>query len=434
MKNLIPLVLAFLASMPLNGQSHLTEHTLQLDAPENSPAATPDNFHWMAGRWLGKGFGGTLEENWNPPMGGTMVATFRLIRNGEVQFYEICTLEPEDGSVIYRVKHFDPGMKGWEEKDEYVAFPLVKLEHHKAYFSGLTIERNGNTITQYLAVKQKDGSYKEHPLVFERSTVTTTSEQHKMMDEFDWKVDKTPILFLGSYHMANPGADQFNLEADDVLTDKRQKEIKALVEQLAEFKPTMIAVESPFMDSVTITDYHNYVKGKHELRRNEEEQIGFRLAKMLGHDSIYPIDTRMQFMPPEFEAAVAAKPAKHGPLMAEMEQTGQKVVTLMGEWLKSGTISDMLYQMNQPEFLAANYQVYLRYFLPIVAEGNYAGADLVSNWHQRNLRIMSNLHKIGFDPEDRILVIFGQGHVPLFQQIAEDSPYFEVVEVLPYLK
>jgi len=33
-----------------------------------------------------------------------------------------------------------------------------------------------------------------------------------------------------------------------------------------------------------------------------------------------------------------------------------------------------------------------------------------------------------------ILVNFGQGHVPLFQQIAESSPNFEVVEVLPYLK
>lgn len=434
MKNLITLLLVFSAFGLLNSQSALTEHTLQLDAPDNSPLASPEDFHCMAGRWLGKGFGGTLEENWNPPMGGTMVATFRLIRNGVVQFYEICTLEPESESVVYRVKHFDPGMKGWEEKNEYVSFPLVKLEHNKAYFQGLTIERDGNTITQYLAVKQEDGRYEEHVLVFEKSTATTTPEQNKAMDEFDWKIEQTPIMFLGSYHMANPDADQFNLEADDVLSDKRQKEIEALVERLAEFKPTMIAVESPFMDSTTIADYQNYVKGTHELRRNEEEQIGFRLAKMLGHDSIYPIDVRMPFMPPEFEAAVAAKPARHSPLMAEMEQTGQKAIALMGEWLQNGTISDMLYKMNQPAFLDANYQLYLRYFLPIVAEGNYAGADLVSNWHQRNLRIMSNLHKIGFSPEDRVLVIYGQGHVPIFLQIAENSPYLEVVDVLPYLK
>jgi hypothetical protein len=47
---------------------------------------------------------------------------------------------------------------------------------------------------------------------------------------------------------------------------------------------------------------------------------------------------------------------------------------------------------------------------------------------------MSNLHQIGCTPEDRVLVVYGQGHVPLFQRIAEDSPWFKVVDVLPYLK
>jgi len=32
-------------------------------------------------------------------------------------------------------------------------------------------------------------------------------------------------MVLGSYHMHNPGADIVNVAADDVLTEKRQKEI-----------------------------------------------------------------------------------------------------------------------------------------------------------------------------------------------------------------
>lgn len=33
------------------------------------------------------------------------------------------------------------------------------------------------------------------------------------------------VLVLGVYHMANPGRDIFNLQADDVLVPKRQAEI-----------------------------------------------------------------------------------------------------------------------------------------------------------------------------------------------------------------
>ena len=50
-------------------------------------------------------------------------------------------------------------------------------------------------------------------------------------------------------------------------------------------------------------------------------------------------------------------------------------------------------------------------------------------WHQRNLRIMSNLHQTGLTPDDRVLVVYGQGHIPLFERIAEDSPYFDSADV-----
>lgn len=40
---------------------------------------------------------------------------------------------------------------------------------------------------------------------------------------------KAKIMVLGSYHMANPGADVFNMQADDVLSTHRQKEMEELV-------------------------------------------------------------------------------------------------------------------------------------------------------------------------------------------------------------
>ena len=52
------------------------------------------------------------------------------------------------------------------------------------------------------------------------------------------------VLVLGTYHMANPGHDIFNMKADDVLASKRQAEMAELIEVLKKFHPTKIAVES----------------------------------------------------------------------------------------------------------------------------------------------------------------------------------------------
>ncbi len=49
--------------------------------------------------------------------------------------------------------------------------------------------------------------------------------------------------------MDNPRLDSKNIEADDVLLPRRQQEISDLIEKLAHFKPTKIAIEAPYQDS-----------------------------------------------------------------------------------------------------------------------------------------------------------------------------------------
>src|SRR6266480_6379038 len=55
---------------------------------------------------------------------------------------------------------------------------------------------------------------------------------------------RAEILVLGVYHMANPGHDIVNMQADDVLAPKRQAELAQLVEVLKNFHPTKIAIEA----------------------------------------------------------------------------------------------------------------------------------------------------------------------------------------------
>ena len=148
-----------------------TENTLTLIEGATSPKASIQDLAWYAGRWVGKGFGGDLEENFGPAMGNSMIGSFRLVQDGQPIFYEFLAILEENGSLAYKVKHFNPDLVGWETKDKYVTFPLVKLGEQAVWFDGLTIKRSGNKVTSYLAFEEK-GEISETVLHFELATIT----------------------------------------------------------------------------------------------------------------------------------------------------------------------------------------------------------------------------------------------------------------------
>jgi hypothetical protein len=170
-----------LASVGLSGgvaaAEPLTENTLASLPPELRPEATIEDVAWLAGSWGGEAFGGTFEETWNPPSAGTMVGLFKLRHGDEVAFYELETIVEVGGSLELRVKHFEPDFVGWEEKDRYAAFPLVKLEPDAVWFAGLTLRREGpDLVRAYLAVGTSEGM-REEELVWRRAPAAEGAEE-----------------------------------------------------------------------------------------------------------------------------------------------------------------------------------------------------------------------------------------------------------------
>jgi hypothetical protein len=106
---------------------------------------------------------------------------------------------------------------------------------------------------------------------------------------------RAEVLVLGTYHMSNPGRDVFNMQADDVLAPKRQTEIAEVIAVLKKFNPTKVAVEASPDNTAMTKRFGDYLAGRHELTRNETEQIGFRLARELGHKTIYLVDADGEF-------------------------------------------------------------------------------------------------------------------------------------------
>ena len=87
------------------------------------------------------------------------MATFKLINDGKVAFYEIEIIREVENSLILQLKHFDSDLKGWETKDETVDFPLKEITANKVIFEGMTFEKvSDNEMNVYVDIHQKDGS------------------------------------------------------------------------------------------------------------------------------------------------------------------------------------------------------------------------------------------------------------------------------------
>ncbi|HET9541227.1 MAG TPA: DUF6265 family protein [Candidatus Limnocylindria bacterium] len=102
--------------------------------PTDPIDAVAGEMAWMAGRWVGEHEGDRIEEWWSEPHAGMMLGMFRWHRDGEPRFYELMSMEPDEARLVFRIKHFAPGLVGWEGKDAAVTFDLVQLTDGEAVF------------------------------------------------------------------------------------------------------------------------------------------------------------------------------------------------------------------------------------------------------------------------------------------------------------
>ena len=283
---------------------------------------------------------------------------------------------------------------------------------------------------------------------------TAIGDQTDVSTETTSQMAKKPtIMILGSTHLANDGLDVYNTKMDDVRAPKRQREIEQLVEQLKEFKPTKIALErdEKTHGAGTQTEYQGYLKGTYELKRNEHDQIGFRLAKQMGHTKIYCVDYRIDFRKDdpfipidEFDLTLLdyrgfAKEHNQEHLLPPPPTLEGKVTqNEKGQtWIepeKYVPIIDMYIQDNDPESIRNDHQRYLRWIARIGFGDKYPGANWLSHyWYDRNLKIYVNLIRITESADDRILLIIGAAHVYLVQQFFEESGDYIIESPLKYL-
>lgn len=239
---------------------------------------------------------------------------------------------------------------------------------------------------------------------------------------------KTKVVLLGCFHFDNPGLDVAKFENVDILSEKRQREVLAVVELLKKFNPDKIFVEVPTeLQGGLDSNINKYKSGQFTLRGSETHQLGYRLAKDLNLPTLYAVDYKEAQFP--FDSLVkSATEAKQFDLLGYIKRSIDSVQNDFNESLKKNTIREML--LNQNTEAAAEMQVGAYFdFLVAGKEGNHIGSYLTSEWWRRNMIIYENILKRLDGKEKKILVIFGSGHAALLNEMMKYNKKFERVPV-----
>ena len=165
------LTLGLFSCASLNAEVSQTENTFKFVEGTPRIKATLADAEWLVGSWDGEAFGSKFEQTWNPASNGSMVGMFKLLDKDKVAFYELLLLVEEEGSLSLKVKHFSEDFTAWEDRSDYIKFPLVKMEENALHFSGLSFNKISDTEIDGYIVMRNDDKVSEHKLTYKKVTV-----------------------------------------------------------------------------------------------------------------------------------------------------------------------------------------------------------------------------------------------------------------------
>lgn len=243
--------------------------------------------------------------------------------------------------------------------------------------------------------------------------------------------EKAQVLVVGSFHFHYPGLDAHQIEDEnriDVLKEPKKSEVNELVAYIKKFKPTKIAIEATEKWNAC-EKLKMYKQGEYRNERDERFQLGIRIASDLGLDTLYSIDGWS--MAEDIQNLDSVYTAE---LWKDFDfQSNDPFDTYVSEWLKNNdllakemNLLNYFKLINSPESHKYGYGTYLIGDFKLDDE---RGADILSYWwYNRNVRIFRKLQTITESADDRILMIFGNGHAAVLRQLIECSPEYDFVE------
>ncbi len=252
---------------------------------------------------------------------------------------------------------------------------------------------------------------------------------------------KIKVLNFASFHFGY-SSDANTTEFDEE-SEEAQEAVRRISRMLAEFKPTIICVESvPENHEALNALYQKFLKSPDTLITDlgETSMVAFDIARMNEIDTIYGIDNHMGYnysvgdfienspdlknsIDPDTYLELTNHPFKDYPEMAKLEENFDNLSLL-----------EKLQFMNEPRYLDNSIISNADKLFYVGIDDEFQGADNAAIFYHRNMKIFSNLNRIPMNKEDRVFILMGAAHTAFLREFMERSPKFEMVNTLEYLE
>lgn len=222
-----------------------------------------------------------------------------------------------------------------------------------------------------------------------------------------------------------------------MLDKKYQDEINAIVENLTKFNPTIIAIEvDPVLQPKIDSLYNCYLKDNYELNREEYQQIGFRLAKKLNLKKLYCVNDWGRNYKNIDSLLISIGSARKEFTDFFYNNPDTALIHYSKDIFKTKGIIAQLKELNNTENIKKDLGNYLVGTFKYETNNDSSfGVDFTTGWwFNRNLKIFRNIQKIETNSTDKILVIYGAGHMNLLNIFFNSSPEYKLKDVMSFLK
>lgn len=253
------------------------------------------------------------------------------------------------------------------------------------------------------------------------------------------------IMILGTFHFeTKEGTDIIKIQ-----NENRQKELAEIKNKISEFQPNKLCVElrpseeekynkifQEFLENPTLDlngELGEYrIKGAdYDITKSTDERIkfAFDLGKYNRINYIHCIDYFDGWSQPK----VFEKAKEDDVAYKKLEDSYMRFANAFyGIFNEATSIEKIFRFFNDKETNELQHSTSFLPFNDIGVGEDSVGIDFVASWYKRNLHIFANLKNVSKE-EDRILVLYGAGHLKLLREFIKDSLDLDYVEALDYL-
>lgn len=210
------------------------------------------------------------------------------------------------------------------------------------------------------------------------------------------------IILVGTYHF----------EQDQEIIEQKEKEIEELVDHLADYKPTKVALEWDLAEENELNEAYQRSNGNYSI--DELEQVGFRLAKRLKLEKLHAVNWSGRISQDDVSNLHTAIQNSYPDLLKFMDKLSENAPVIS----MNNSLIDSYKKLNDEESIKELEQMYLSFVNVTDSTGGNIGFDFLNKWMERELMIFQNILEKS-KSEDRMLLVIGSDHLWMLKNLFE---------------